>query len=139
MDEQKKVPHLEIPWLFPDFVIILFFSLIFLWLFEKSIIFQVFPDCWEPCPTFPPTTLPPSKPHQHSTFPIFPASPHPHLQLKNSKITTLGLLFFKRRFMISELKSKFIFSPPRKQPWNTGFEFWFANHYTTDISWTWVT
>ena len=72
-------------------------------------------------------------PHHPPAFATFPTSPSSHLQLKHSKITTLGLLslstlVLKRRFAISELKSKFIFSPPRKWSWTAGPELWFANY-----------
>ena len=34
----------------------------------------------------------------------------------------------------SGVRCKFIFSPPRKGSWITGFEIWFANHSTTNIT-----
>ena len=37
-------------------------------------------------------------------------------------------MVFKRRFTILELKSKFIFSPPGKQSWITGFEVCCTSH-----------
>ena len=53
--------------------------------------------------------------------------------LPTTKITKLGLLpfppmLFKRRFTISELKSKSIFSTPGKQSWTAKLEFGLANH-----------
>ena len=46
-------------------------------------------------------------------------------------------------FLFSWLKSgvrfKFVFSPPRKRSWATGFEIWFDNHLTTDITFNVIT
>ena len=50
--------------------------------------------------------------------------------IPNWKKTLLLLpsLNFNRRFTMSELKSKFTFSPPGKHSPTTGFELWFANY-----------
>ena len=62
--------------------------------------------------------------------------PHTIKALKTTKITKLGLCLlplpqhfvFNRRFTTSELKSKFVFTPPRKWSQTTGFQVWFTKH-----------
>ena len=93
------------------------------------------------------TTLSPFSPSQHHrppTFLTFPTLPPSHLQLKHSKKKNIRsslspTLVFKRRFTLLELKSKFMFFPPRRRSWTTGLELWFGNHQTTEIRLLWLT
>ena len=116
-------------------------------------------------PTFPNFPISPFS-HLSPTFPKFPTSPHSHLsqmsnlttllpfptsqthhpsiyKLKNSKITTLGLLsphwFLREGSQYQNWRAKSLFSPPGKRSKTTGFEHWFTIHCTTKICSMWVT
>ena len=83
-------------------------------------------------PTLHPPTFPTTTTCHFSHLPNLTTLPSTTKALKNNNSLSPHY-FFKRSFMLSELKSKFIFSPAQKRSRTTGFGLWFANHYTADI------